>query len=147
MERDGFRKLVKVLDSRYELPGRKYFSKTALPQLYEECRRKLEINLRNVRYFATNTDLWSSRTSEPYMSLTIHYIDEDWGLQSRCLQTAYFPDDHTADILSAGMEDALASWDLSEVRCASKWTTVQTLSRLSHLKNGLAYSVLVTGCI
>ncbi len=33
VERDGFRKLVKVLDSRYEFPGRKYFSKTALPQL------------------------------------------------------------------------------------------------------------------
>ncbi len=114
MERDGFRKLVKVLDSRYELPGRKYFSKTALPQLYEECRGKLENNLRNVRYFATTTDLWSSRTSEPYMSLTIHYIDEEWGLQSKCLQTAYFPDDHTAEILSAGLEDALASWGLSE---------------------------------
>ncbi|KAL0170634.1 hypothetical protein M9458_035230, partial [Cirrhinus mrigala] len=116
VEQDGFRKLVKVLDSRYELPGRKYFSKTALPQLYEECRGKLENNLRNVRYFATTTDLWSSRTSEPYLSLTIHYIDEDWGLQSRCLQTAYFPDDHTAEILSAGLEDALASWGLSEDR-------------------------------
>ncbi|KAI2645384.1 E3 SUMO-protein ligase ZBED1 [Labeo rohita] len=57
VEQDGFRKLVKVLDSRYKLPGRKYFSKTALPQLYEECRGKLENNLRNVRYFATTTDL------------------------------------------------------------------------------------------
>uniref|UniRef100_A0A9J7ZG55 Uncharacterized protein n=1 Tax=Cyprinus carpio carpio TaxID=630221 RepID=A0A9J7ZG55_CYPCA len=116
VEQDGFRKLVKVLDSRYELPGRKYFSKTALPQLYEECREKLENNLRNVKYFATTSDLWSSRTSEPYMSLTIHYIDEEWCLQSRCLQTAYFPDDHTAEILSAGLEDALASWGLSEDR-------------------------------
>ncbi|XP_072560454.1 E3 SUMO-protein ligase ZBED1-like isoform X1 [Paramormyrops kingsleyae] len=116
VEQDGFRKLVKVLDSRYELPGRKYFSKTALPQLYEECRGKLENNLRNVKYFDTTTDLWSSRTSEPYLSLTIHYIDEDWGLQSRCLQTAYFPDNNTAEILSAGLEDALASWDLSEDR-------------------------------
>ncbi|XP_016340495.1 zinc finger BED domain-containing protein 1-like [Sinocyclocheilus anshuiensis] len=116
VEQDGFRKLVKVLDCRYELPGRKYFSKTALPQLYEECREKLENNLRNVRFFATTSDLWSSRTSEPYMSLTIHYIDEEWGLQSRCLQTAYFPDDHTAEILSAGLEDALASWGLSEDR-------------------------------
>ncbi len=153
VERDGFRKLVKVLDSRYELPGRKYFSRTALPQLYEECRRrKLEINLRNVRYFATTTDLWSSRTSEPYMSLTIHYIDEDWGLQSRCLQTAYFPDDHTADILSAGMEDALASWDLSEdhqvcitmdnganiVKAVSlkKWTRLQCFGHRLHLAIG-----------
>ncbi|XP_057183139.1 E3 SUMO-protein ligase ZBED1-like [Triplophysa rosa] len=116
VEQDGFRKLVKVLDCRYELPGRKYFSKTALPQLYEECRGKLENQLRNVRYFSTTTDLWSSRTSEPYMSLTIHYIDEEWALQSRCLQMAYFPDDHTAEILSAGLEDALASWGLSEDR-------------------------------
>ncbi|CAM4654814.1 unnamed protein product [Leuciscus chuanchicus] len=88
--------------SKYVLPGRKYFSKTALPQLYEECRGKLENNLRNVRYFATTTDIWSSRTSEPYMSLTIHYIDEEWALQSRCSQTAFYPDNHTAKILTAG---------------------------------------------
>lgn len=152
VEQDGFRKLVKVLDSRYELPGRKYFSKTALPQLYEECREKLENNLRNVKYFATTSDLWSSRTSEPYMSLTIHYIDEEWCLQSRCLQTAYFPEDHTAEILSAGLEDALASWGLSEDRqvCITtdnganivkavslkNWTRLQCFGHRLHLAIG-----------
>lgn len=73
VEKDGFRKLIKVLDPKYELPGRKYFSQTALPQLYEEYGGKLEIQLKNVKYFATTTDLWSSHTSEPYLSL----IDEE----------------------------------------------------------------------
>lgn len=116
VEKDGFRKLIKVLDPRYELPGRKYFSQTALPQLYDECRRKLEIHLKDVKYFATTTDLWSSRTSEPYMSLTIHFIDEEWALHSKCLQTVYFPEDHTGEIISQGLEDALKSWGLREDR-------------------------------
>ncbi len=40
VEKDGFKKLVKVLDSRYELPGRKYFSQVAIPpQLYSKIKR------------------------------------------------------------------------------------------------------------
>nr|XP_054603768.1 E3 SUMO-protein ligase ZBED1-like [Nothobranchius furzeri] len=116
VEKEGFKHLIKVLDQRYEIPGRKYFSQTALPQLYDECREKLEMDLKDVSFFATTTDLWSSRSSEPYLSLTIHYIDKEWTLQSTCLQTAYFPEDHTAEIISRGLEDALESWNLSKDR-------------------------------
>ncbi len=42
VEKDGFRKLIKVLDSRYKLPDKKYFSQTALPHLYKECYGKHE---------------------------------------------------------------------------------------------------------
>ncbi len=44
--------------------------------------------------FALTTDIWSSRTCEPYMSLTIHFI-EDWEMKTAFLQTSYFPQDHT----------------------------------------------------
>lgn len=78
---------------------------------YEACRRKLEIQLRN---YTTTTDTWFNRTSEPYMSLTIHYINEEWALQIRCLQMSYFPEDHTAEILCQRLEDALTPWGLSK---------------------------------
>ncbi|KAF7214478.1 zinc finger BED domain-containing protein 1-like, partial [Nothobranchius furzeri] len=116
VEKEGFKYLIKVLDQRYEIPGRKYFSQTALPQLYDERREKLEMELKDVSFFATTADLWSSRSSEPYLSLTIHYMDKEWTLQSTCLQTAYFPEDHTAEIISRGLEDALESWNLSKDR-------------------------------
>lgn len=88
VENEGFKNLIHVLDPRYELPGRKHFSQTALPRLYTECRETVERQLQNVQFFATTSDIWSSRTSEPYLSLTIHFVDEDWNLQSKCLQTA-----------------------------------------------------------
>lgn len=114
VENDGFKRLIKVIDPRYELPGRKHFSQTALPKLYSECREIVETELQNVSYFATTSDLWSSRTSEPYLSLTAHYIDQDWNLKSKCLQTAYFPVDHTGEAIALGLSDALESWGLSE---------------------------------
>jgi hypothetical protein len=33
VEKPGFQKLVKTLDSKYHLPGRKYFAEKALPEL------------------------------------------------------------------------------------------------------------------
>lgn len=37
VEKDSFRDLVKVLDPRYVMPGRKHFSKVELPRLYDAC--------------------------------------------------------------------------------------------------------------
>ncbi|XP_067257290.1 E3 SUMO-protein ligase ZBED1-like [Chanodichthys erythropterus] len=116
VENVGFRKMMSVIDPRYELPGRKYFSRTAIPKLYGEVRERVEEQLKSVSYFATTADLWSSRTSQPYLSLTVHFIDQDWKLVSLCLQTVYFPEDHTGEAIAGGLMDALASWGLSEER-------------------------------
>ena len=35
IEKEGFANLLKQIDPQYELPSRKYFSKTAIPKLYE----------------------------------------------------------------------------------------------------------------
>lgn len=61
-------------------------------------------------------DLWCSWTMQPYMSLTVHYINNKWSLRSICLQTASFPDDHTEEIIAHGLKEALSSWGLLEDR-------------------------------
>lgn len=85
MINEGFKFLVNTLDKRYVIPSHNYFSKVALPPwttMYSKRRREIESDLANVKYIATTTDLWSSRTMEPYMSLTVHYIYEDFAMQS-----------------------------------------------------------------
>lgn len=114
VENVGFKQMMSVIDQRYQLPGRKYFSRTAIPALYGEVRERVEEKLKSVSKFSTTADLWSSRTSEPYLSLTVHFIDQDWKLVSLCLQTVYFPEDHTGETIAAGLTDALASWGLSD---------------------------------
>lgn len=43
------------------------------------------------------------------MSLTGHYIDDEWNLTTRCLKTEYYPESHTAvnvlEFLKAGLQE------------------------------------------
>ena len=85
VKKEGFKKLIRVLDLRFELPGWKHFPLTARPQLYVECMEMVEQQLQTISFFATTSDMQFSCTSEPFVSLTIRFIDKDWNLQSKCL--------------------------------------------------------------
>ena len=56
--------------------------------------------------------MWSSRTCKPYMCVTVHYIAEDWELRSACLQTSYFPQDHTGEHIAEALQETVSSWGL-----------------------------------
>lgn len=148
----GFTTLVSTMDKRYRIPSATHFSQVAIPELYKNCRQRVAKELKTVEFFATTTDLWSSRTSEPYQSLTVHYIDEDLNLKARCLQAAYFPDDHTGENIASGLREGLASWDLLEENhiCITtdnapnmvlaaqlnEWTRLQCFGHRLHLAIG-----------
>ena len=71
-----------------------------------KCNRVL---LSEADSYSLTTDMWSSVNMTPYMSLTVSTIrpTPEWKLESKCLQTTYFPESHTADNLAAALRDAL----------------------------------------
>ncbi len=101
---------MSAFDKRYEVPCRNYFSRTGIPALYETIREQVKREVLNAEYFSATTDMWSSIGMKPYLSFTIHFVDCEWKLQSRCLQTAFMPEDHTADSISAALSDILDAW-------------------------------------
>ena len=56
--------------------------------------------------------MWSSKELKPYMSYTLHFIDNDWTLQNRRLQAQFFPESHTGENIAEAMQSALDSWNL-----------------------------------
>lgn len=83
---------------------------TAIPQLYAEHRLKLDTLL---------APLTCGLVVHPNLtSLTVHYVDSDFTLQSKTLQTAYFPDDNTAGIIAQGLLETLTTWGLEDDRMA-----------------------------
>lgn len=115
VEKPGFRKLVETLDSRYELPSRSYFSRTALPELYTQVRDRVKAELGSITYFSATTDLWSSDGRlTPYISYTVHFLNDDWQLQNRCLQTKFLPEDHTGEVLADSLEETLGMWGMAK---------------------------------
>lgn len=98
VEKPGFINMLKVLDPKYVLPSHKYFFEVALQLLYNNTRQRIASELEDdMSYYSATTNLWSSRTMQPYMSLTVHFVNNSWVLRSVCLQPTYFPEDHMGE--------------------------------------------------
>jgi len=48
------------------------------------------------------------------MSLTAHFIDDQWQLQTRCLKTEYHPASHTADNIADFIAESLKDYGLKK---------------------------------
>lgn len=98
VERPGFLQLIKVAVPHYIVPSHTFFSKTAIPKMYNAVKADVRRSLAQGAFFAATTDLWTSDSwaGQTYMGCTIHYLTPDWQLESNCLETQFFPEDHSA---------------------------------------------------
>ncbi len=59
IEKESFKELLQTFDKQYELPGRKFFTKTAIPDQYNKTREIIAKDLKVVDFVALTTDMWS----------------------------------------------------------------------------------------
>lgn len=64
--------LLKIFILRFKIPAANIFL-TDIPLLFE-CLDKIKHKIQNIQFFATAAELRSSHTSEPHLSLTLHFI-------------------------------------------------------------------------
>ena len=96
VEKPGFQHMVSKLNPHYQLPSRKHFSDYEVPNLYNHVRDVIVIpKLKEALYFAGTCDFWTSPSTIPYLTYTVHLIDTDWSLRSFCLSTSPLYEDHT----------------------------------------------------
>ncbi|XP_073101282.1 zinc finger BED domain-containing protein RICESLEEPER 1-like [Elaeis guineensis] len=57
-------------------------------------------------------DLWTSITTDGYLSLTVHFIDKDWELHKRVLNFSYMPPPHRGVALSEKVNILLVEWGI-----------------------------------
>ena len=113
VDKPGFRAMVEALNPRYQLPHKDYFNRIAIPSMYEKTREQISLKVKKeAHFFSATTDFWSSCTSDPYLCLTVHYIDMEWNLQSHCLQANYMPQDHTGEQLQDALSTSFDEWSL-----------------------------------
>nr|XP_055037872.1 E3 SUMO-protein ligase ZBED1-like [Misgurnus anguillicaudatus] len=118
VEKPAFKAMLQAFDKQYVPPDRKYFSKKAVPEKYLKMKDSLTRELKDADHFSLTTDMWSSVNMMPYMSVTIHYLNTNWELKSRCLETSFMPESHTSDNLSEALRSTLEEWSLDETKLA-----------------------------
>ena len=64
---------------------------------YKAAKIKLTEMLTEPMHIALSTDIWTSIATQAYITVTAHFISPNWELNTFLLQTASFPENHTAE--------------------------------------------------
>ena len=72
----GFRRLMQVAEPGYTVPSKTHIT-TLLQKKYEDGVSRLNSILLRAQGLAFTTDLWTSKATESYMTVTAHQIDEE----------------------------------------------------------------------
>ena len=104
--------MVRTFEPRYNPPDRKTLSTHYIPELYEKEKERVIEQIRGIQHFAITTDMWTSRANHSYCSLTVHYINDSFKLQSHLLEAKEFSDRHTGNNIAEELPVILDRWGL-----------------------------------
>lgn len=113
---NGFRALMHKMDPRYKLPSKTYLRDVSLHKVYETLKDQLRSTLECVEYVALTTDGWTSKASEGYLTITCHFINSEFKLNSAVLSTTTLltPTNHTAANIADSIREVLTEWGLMQ---------------------------------
>jgi len=111
----GFSRLVSSLEPHYTMPSRRYITETIMPKLYENCKKGVESQLEGVAHFSFTSDLWSTTVSvNSLMSLTAHWVTEDFIRKRAVLHAQSFEGSHTGEQIHRKLQEMLTQWGIQE---------------------------------
>ena len=93
VEDQGFKQLLNYIEPNYRVPSRPHIT-SICQKLYLSEKEKLLEKLQS-RYVSLTSDLWTSHAIQAYLTVTVHFINEEWNMESYVLTTNEMPERHT----------------------------------------------------
>ena len=95
----AFHNMMHKLNPRFNVKDATTFSKHKLPLLYEalvSARNELLMEeLPHCRQVALTFDHWSSRNNDPFICITLHYVNKEFVLRKMTVGIIHHPEKHT----------------------------------------------------
>ena len=102
----GFRKFCKELNPAYKAPSHTTLHNYLMKMYNEEKSALVKLFDVNTSGVAFTTDLWTSTALHGYITVTAHYITDEWEMKTAMLATRRVEEKHTGEnigkILSKG---------------------------------------------
>jgi len=99
VERPSFQRFVASLNPRALVKSRTTYSRQTVVVLHKNLKEKLDLllekDLPSLDLVSFTTDLWQSRSTDDYISLTLHYINEDWEMLHFNIECRPYAADHS----------------------------------------------------
>lgn len=106
----GFKDFVQELEPRYAVPSRATISDRVV-KLYDATKDNIKKMLSGENISLT-TDGWTSIATEAYVTVTAHFINEDWELKDIILKTAEVQKTHTAEHVAECIANILGEYNV-----------------------------------
>ncbi|XP_065900618.1 zinc finger BED domain-containing protein 4-like [Dysidea avara] len=119
VEDKGFQDFLKVIDPKYIPPSRRTIMRDHLPGLYRNATEKLHTQLMKVEYCSITTNLWTSQATMGYITVTCHFLTDDWELKSVVLETVQIEDSHTAENIASTLLCITDKWNITDKICCA----------------------------
>ncbi|KAK2665887.1 hypothetical protein Ddye_004461 [Dipteronia dyeriana] len=113
VEHEGFRDYTRSLQPLFK-PISRTTARRDIMSMYEIERASLLTMLGKILgRIAITLDMWTARNQKRgYMTVTSHFIDSSWQLQSRLLRFMYVPCPHNAENLSTALMNSFLDWNV-----------------------------------
>uniref|UniRef100_A0A1X7SLU2 DUF659 domain-containing protein n=1 Tax=Amphimedon queenslandica TaxID=400682 RepID=A0A1X7SLU2_AMPQE len=96
--------------------------------------------LESVEKCTFTTDLWTAQhQNRGYISLTVHYVNEYFKLQSKCLQTQEVTTDHTSISIEAVLSSMLSSWNIRDKVCGATTDNASNMVNAIRILAGIQH--------
>ncbi|XP_066585169.1 E3 SUMO-protein ligase ZBED1-like [Prorops nasuta] len=109
VEREGFKKLMKVIAPMYQIPSRKNITKL-IEEKYNLLSSIISDRLSQVECISLTTDIWTDTlNTKSFLGITAHYIDSE-KLKSATLSVVELSDRHTSNNIGDWILEVLELW-------------------------------------
>lgn len=142
-EKPGFKKFMALACPRFNLPSRRTCTRDTV-QLYFQQKAKLKHFFKeHCDRVCLTTDGWTSQTQDSYMTVTAHFIDNDWCLHKKII-SFFKVKGKRGDDIGKHLQKVLLEWGLDKVMTVTVDNASANDSGVSYLRrhlNGMKTSV------
>ena len=103
---------MNILEPGYKVPCDRTILKR-LENLYAVVKSKVLGNLSEIQSVSISIDEWSSRATESYLSVEVHFINQDFSIHHITLSNEMMEDRPTAANIAKEVQDCIESWNLT----------------------------------
>lgn len=111
----GFRRIIAKAEPRYQIPSGKYFSSTLIPQMHTTIKNKIREMVSCQPSVSFTSDAWSDPSiGVALLSLTAHWITDDFHRKQVILAASTLEESHTGDYLGGMLLKILAEYNIQK---------------------------------
>ncbi|KAK1887488.1 Zinc finger BED domain containing protein 4 [Dissostichus eleginoides] len=111
VEGEGFKQMMKFIEPGYTVPKRDTVMH-AIKNKYNTTKQVLLEKLKACTAVSFTTDTWTSNQMDGYMTVTAHFISQEWQLHSFVLETKVLEVSHTASNIAERLGEVMEEFGI-----------------------------------